>query len=256
MTDVAVVGGGAAGLSAALFTAKNDLDTVVFDTDGTWLHKAHLFNYLGIESEDGSAFVEDSREQVESFGADIHQGEEVTAVAEDGDGFTVTTDDDRYGRSETDVTLDRDRTVEVTLTEETAIERLCEGMRTDAELLLEDVAGKVEAAYDREGYLTGEMEIGVQREYRPCVLALWAEDEGLSVREDDGGVLVYDRERLETQLTDLIEQKLPDEDEMYYDDIRERYLTVPTSNELLRDVLRQVETDVDIEWTDEKVVTA
>jgi len=96
MTQVAVVGGGAAGLSAALFTAKNDLDTVVFDTDGTWLHKAHLFNYLGIESEDGSAFVEDSREQVESFGADIHQGEEVTAVAEDDDGFTVTTDDGEY----------------------------------------------------------------------------------------------------------------------------------------------------------------
>jgi thioredoxin reductase (NADPH) len=96
MTQVVVVGGGAAGLSAALFTAKNDLDTVVFDTDGTWLHKAHLFNYLGIESEDGSAFVEDSREQVESFGADVHQGEEVTAVAEDGDGFTVTTDDDEY----------------------------------------------------------------------------------------------------------------------------------------------------------------
>ena len=96
MTDVAVVGGGAAGLSAALFTAKNDLETVVFDTDGTWLHKAHLFNYLGIESEDGSAFVEDSREQVESFGADIHQGEEVTGVVAEGDGFTVATDDGEY----------------------------------------------------------------------------------------------------------------------------------------------------------------
>ena len=97
MTDVAVVGGGAAGLSAALFTAKNGLDTVVFDTDKTWLHKAHLFNYLGIESEDGSAFVEDAREQVDSFGVDRRQGEEVTAVSADGDGFTVETVEGEYG---------------------------------------------------------------------------------------------------------------------------------------------------------------
>jgi len=63
-TDALVIGGGPAGLSAALFTAKNGLDTVVFDTDGTWMHKAHLFNYLGIDSVDGSAFVHDAREQV------------------------------------------------------------------------------------------------------------------------------------------------------------------------------------------------
>jgi len=39
--DVLVVGGGPAGLSAALFTQKNGLETTVFDTDGTWMHKAH-----------------------------------------------------------------------------------------------------------------------------------------------------------------------------------------------------------------------
>jgi len=93
MTHVAVVGGGAAGLSAALFTAKNDLETTVFDTDKTWLHKAHLFNYLGIESEDGTAFVEDAREQVESFGAN-HREAEVTDVSESDSGFTVTTEGD------------------------------------------------------------------------------------------------------------------------------------------------------------------
>ncbi|MEF8776383.1 MAG: FAD-dependent oxidoreductase [Haloarculaceae archaeon] len=91
--DVAVVGGGAAGLSAALFTAKNGLETVLFDTDDTWLHKAHLFNYLGIESMDGSAFVEQSRDQVDGFGVDRRQGVEVTDLLAEGDGFEVATDD-------------------------------------------------------------------------------------------------------------------------------------------------------------------
>ncbi|SEW31221.1 NAD(P)/FAD-dependent oxidoreductase [Halobacterium jilantaiense] len=92
MTHVAVVGGGPAGLSAALFTAKNDLETTVFDADETWMHKAHLFNYLGIESEDGTAFVEDAREQVAGFGVDYRETE-VTGVSEAEDGFTVATED-------------------------------------------------------------------------------------------------------------------------------------------------------------------
>ncbi|MEF8757773.1 MAG: FAD-dependent oxidoreductase [Halobacteriales archaeon] len=97
MSTVIVVGGGAAGLSAGLFTAKNDLETAVFDTDGTWLHKAHLFNYLGIRSMDGSNFLERAREHaVADHGVDLHQGEEVTAVSRDGDGFVVETDDGEY----------------------------------------------------------------------------------------------------------------------------------------------------------------
>jgi len=91
MHDVIVVGGGPAGLSAALFTAKNDLDTVVFDTDETWMHKAHLFNYLGIDSMDGTEYVEQSREQVEEFGVEIHE-QEVTSVAETAEGFAVETE--------------------------------------------------------------------------------------------------------------------------------------------------------------------
>ncbi|MFB6188415.1 MAG: FAD-dependent oxidoreductase [Halapricum sp.] len=92
MTDVIVVGGGPAGLSAALFTEKNGLDTTVFDTDGTWIHKAHLFNYPGIGSHDGTAFLENLRAQVDSFGVDRHD-QEVTDVATAGGGFTVTTDE-------------------------------------------------------------------------------------------------------------------------------------------------------------------
>jgi len=93
MADVLIVGGGPAGLSAALFTAKNGLETTVFDTDGTWMHKAHLFNYPGIGSIDGTNFIEGLRDQVDDFGVERHQGTEVTDVTATGSGFTVATDD-------------------------------------------------------------------------------------------------------------------------------------------------------------------
>ena len=96
MARVIVVGGGPAGLSAALFTSKNGLRTHVFDTDKTWMHKAHLFNYLGIGSADGSNFLETARRQADSFGATRHPDTEVTGVERSGDGFTVSTDEAEY----------------------------------------------------------------------------------------------------------------------------------------------------------------
>ncbi len=95
MVDVAIVGGGPAGLSAALFTAKNDLETVVFDEDETWMHRAHLYNYLGIESIDGTAFMEAAREHVGEYGATVRE-EAVEAVGQSSDGFVVETDAGDY----------------------------------------------------------------------------------------------------------------------------------------------------------------
>ena len=94
MAQVIVVGGGPAGLSAALFMAKNGLETAVFDTDETWMHKAHLFNYPGIGSIDGADYMGILRDQVDDFGVERHQGVGVEDVASDGDGFTVTAEDE------------------------------------------------------------------------------------------------------------------------------------------------------------------
>ncbi len=96
MTDVAIVGGGPAGLSAGLFTAKNGLETVVFDTDKTWMHKAHLFNYLGIRSISGSEFMGVARGQVADRGVALHHDEEVADIGVTDEGFTVTTSDGEY----------------------------------------------------------------------------------------------------------------------------------------------------------------
>ncbi|MDQ2053997.1 FAD-dependent oxidoreductase [Halobellus sp. H-GB7] len=96
MTRVAIVGGGPAGLSAALFAAKNGLDALVFDTDETWMHKAHLFNYPGIGSLDGDAYMQTARQQADDFGAERHQDVEVDDVDVTDDGFVVTAGDDDH----------------------------------------------------------------------------------------------------------------------------------------------------------------
>ncbi|MDY6765121.1 MAG: FAD-dependent oxidoreductase [Halobacteria archaeon] len=96
MADVIVIGDGPTGLSATLFLAKNDMKVSVFGEDETHLHKAYLYNYLGIKEIHGSDFVEIAREQVESFGANLHE-EKVVDVESTDDGFVVTTEsDDTY----------------------------------------------------------------------------------------------------------------------------------------------------------------
>lgn len=96
MTDVIVVGGGPAGLSASLFTQKNGLETTVFDTGETWMTEAHLFNYLGIRSIRGDEFMKTARGQVEDRGVTLRDDEAVTGVEQANDGFVVVTDEGEY----------------------------------------------------------------------------------------------------------------------------------------------------------------
>ena len=93
MTDVLIVGDGPAGLSAALFLAKNEMSVKVFGQDQTLMHKAVVYNYLGIPDITGSEFQKISRQQVERFGAELLEGE-VNSVEKGPSGFTVQTGDD------------------------------------------------------------------------------------------------------------------------------------------------------------------
>jgi thioredoxin reductase (NADPH) len=89
MADVIVVGDGPGGLSAALFLAKNELSVVVFAQDKTLMHKAMLYNYLGISEITGSEFQRIGRAQVQKFGAKILE-QEVSGIEKTAGGFAVT----------------------------------------------------------------------------------------------------------------------------------------------------------------------
>jgi flavin-dependent dehydrogenase len=95
--DVVVVGGGPAGCSAAVFTARYGFDTVVFDRGNAALPRcAYLTNYLGFPAGiDVDSFRDLMHAHVEEVGSDIIP-ERVTAVERTGDStFTVTTQDGR-----------------------------------------------------------------------------------------------------------------------------------------------------------------
>jgi len=94
--DVAVAGGGPAGLTAALYTTRLGLDTVVVNRGGgraAMMTDTH--NVIGVPEEvSGNEFLQTAREQVESYGADYRRGfvEDVQPL-DDADGFAVDTDD-------------------------------------------------------------------------------------------------------------------------------------------------------------------
>ena len=71
--DVAIVGDGPGGLSAALFLAKNGLVVTVYGQNKTAMHFAMLSNYLGIPKIHGSDFQAIAREQVIAHGGRIEE---------------------------------------------------------------------------------------------------------------------------------------------------------------------------------------
>ena len=86
--DVAVVGGGAAGLTAAMYTARAGLKTVAFAATygGQTVNAAKIENYPGIIETDGFTLMETVRRQAEQSGAEI-KSETVTNI--DFDEMTV-----------------------------------------------------------------------------------------------------------------------------------------------------------------------
>jgi thioredoxin reductase (NADPH) len=91
--EVAVVGGGPAGLTSALYTTRLGHDTVLIDRGGgraAMMLDTH--NVIGIpETVSGNEFLQRAREQVQEYGADFHR-DLVTDVERQADGrFLVST---------------------------------------------------------------------------------------------------------------------------------------------------------------------
>jgi thioredoxin reductase len=95
MYDIAVIGAGPAGASAALFAAKAGKKTVIIDSDQSITKRAWIENHYGVTEMTGPDLVETGKKQAAKFGAEMVQ-DKVTNVTKSGDGFKLETENGQY----------------------------------------------------------------------------------------------------------------------------------------------------------------
>lgn len=91
MYDIAIIGAGPAGASAALFAAKAGKKTLLVDNDKSITKRAMLWNYPGVMELTGPELVETGKQQAIKFGAEMVQGQ-VVDITKKEHGFVVETE--------------------------------------------------------------------------------------------------------------------------------------------------------------------
>lgn len=96
MTKIAVIGGGLAGLQAAVMTAKAGEETVVFDAGESLVQNtSNIKNLIGHDSVGGHELLKKGKDKLEGFGGEIIE-QKVTNVEKDGEGFVIETEEGKY----------------------------------------------------------------------------------------------------------------------------------------------------------------
>lgn len=90
MFDVAIIGAGPAGGSAALYTAKAGKKTIILDSNQGVTKRAWLKNHYGIADITGPDLVETGIAQAKSFGAELIETK-VTSLTKTTEGFKIET---------------------------------------------------------------------------------------------------------------------------------------------------------------------
>ncbi len=103
MKDLIIIGGGPAGITAAVYAARKKMDFTVISKDigGQAAWSSRIENYTGFQFIPGPELVEKFRAHLEGFKFELLEGVGASDVARDKEGFSVRTDDGKSVSSRT-----------------------------------------------------------------------------------------------------------------------------------------------------------
>ena len=96
--DLIIVGGGPAGITAAIYAARRKLDflMVTVDIGGQAIWSGDIENYTGYQFITGTELVEKFREHLTQFNLELHENEKVTQVRKEHNAIQVHTEKEKY----------------------------------------------------------------------------------------------------------------------------------------------------------------
>ena len=94
MYDLMIIGGGPAGMTAAVYAARKKLNTLLVSQDlgGQPNATAGVENYMGYQFVEGPELMQKFEEQVKQFPLDMKIGQPVSSLSQIGGGFEARTD--------------------------------------------------------------------------------------------------------------------------------------------------------------------
>jgi thioredoxin reductase (NADPH) len=95
MYDIAIIGAGPAGASAAIFSAKAGKKTILIDNDKSMTKRAWIENHYGVMEITGPDLIEIGKKQATKFGAKLVTAQ-VTNMEKTENGFRIQTDNDTF----------------------------------------------------------------------------------------------------------------------------------------------------------------